>query len=251
MMEPPRDSAISPPEPPRTPFLPLVAFIACGCFALSAVNTFLFLFQSGKPILLAATTAVLTTAFSGAAFHFGKTYRNLFFYALASFIIAFSVFASLAVSYNQLKAQELASATALEYLQQTAALRSVNAQELETAQVEITRLTQRTADLQNQADYWQAKSWNRYDAARAELTANESRIAEVQARITALQAESRRIAARDADTAQVRGNTVYSFVAAVSGVDENILRFLVFCIPAVFFDLTSPLMLALLWRNRR
>jgi hypothetical protein len=34
-------------------------------------------------------------------------------------------------------------------------------------------------------------------------------------------------------------------------VDENILRFLVFCIPAVFFDLASPLMLALLWRKRR
>jgi hypothetical protein len=244
-------SVPQPPAPPRKPIalVPLVALIALGCFALSAVNTLLFLLQSGKPLPLAAATAVLTTAFSGSAFHFGKTYRNPLCYTLAGCIIAFSVFASIAVSYDQLKAQELTSAPALEYLQETATLRAVNAQELETTQAEITRLTVRIADLHRQAAYWQDKSWNRYDTTRADLSAVEARITDLQVQTTALQAEAKRIASRDSTSAQLRGNTVYAFVATITGVDENLLRFLIFCIPAVFFDLASPLMLALLWRN--
>jgi hypothetical protein len=184
---------------------PLAAFIACGCFTLSAINTYLFLLQSGKPLPLAVLTAVLTTAFSGAAFHFGKTYRNPLCYALTAGIIAFSVFVSIAVSYDHLKTQELTSATAREYLQETATLRAVNAQELETTRAEITRLTQRIADLHSQADYWKSRSWNCYDAAQAGVAAVEARINDLQAWTTALQAEAKHIATRDSTTAQVAG----------------------------------------------
>ncbi|MDR2193850.1 MAG: hypothetical protein LBP19_05205 [Treponema sp.] len=231
------------------PLVILAACIGSGCFVMSVINTFLFLSGSGKSFMLSFATAALTAAFSASAFTLGKTrgLRRFLFFIMACVIIAFSVFSTVAVSYEQLKTVDLRSQSSLDFVRQTEALAEINFNEKAELNAEIQRLAGQLTELRAQADYWRNKSWDRYDAMIASAADTQRRIDALRERSLALGREARQITARHSETEKARGDTVYAFMRAIIGIDENIIRFIIFCIPAVFFDIASPLMLGILF----
>jgi hypothetical protein len=231
----------------------LAALIGSGCFIMSVINTFLFLSGSGKSFILSFASSSLTAAFSASAFAIGRTQglRRFIFSALALIIIAFSVFSTIAVSYDQLKTADLRSQSSLDFVRETEELTEINAAEKLEIAAEINRLSDGLTRLNEQAEYWKNKSWDRYDAVIKSAEDTRKRIDELQERSAALSREARRIAARNSGTEKLRSDSVYSFFSSITGIDENIFRFIIFCIPAVFFDIASPLMLGVLFNFLR
>jgi hypothetical protein len=218
---------------------------------MSIINTNAFLRASGKSAGIALGTAALIAGFAALAFYAGaagvraRRWAAALCFPLACVIIGFSVFSTIAVSYEQMQARATASMEATEYAGQTAALFVVNAEDKATAGAEAERLVAGLQDLRETAAYWRDKSWTKYDAAQARIDELETRLAAAQTRLAELRAEERTLHDRGVAVAQARVQSVYTFLAGVLGIPAAFIQFVVFCIPAVFFDVASPLLLGL------
>jgi hypothetical protein len=240
--------APSPDAPPRF-LLAVIGFVGLGCAVMSAINTATFLVNSGRPAPLAVATSILTTLFSGAAFCIGaltvrqKIYTGILFYALAVGVIGFSVFSSVSVCYENMKSAEATSTEAQEFVEQTAALLAVNAQEQGIISANIADITTEREKLREEAEYWRNKSWAKHDDLQARQSAADQRITSERKRLGELLVEERALKTRGTQSAAASAKTVYTFL---SGGDERVergFRFAALAIPAVFFDLAAPLML--------
>jgi hypothetical protein len=232
--------------PPRIPLVLFIgAAIGLGCFVMSLYNTFTFLVAAGKPFSIALATAALTTGFSAVAFSLPQ--RRVLFFPLALLIIGFSIFCTIAVSYEQLKARDLANRAAADFVSQTESLRALNAREVDGVTADIQRLDAEHAGVRTAAAYWQDKSWRRYDDAQRESADLERRISLLQERKIALLQEARQLLNRAVGVEQTRAQTIYAFIHGVARIDEALVRFIIFCIPAVFFDIASPLLIGLMF----
>jgi hypothetical protein len=233
------------------PALAALTVIGAGCMLMSIINTDAFLRASGKSAGIALGTAALIAGFAALAFYAGaagvRAHRwvSALCFPLAGVIIGFSVFSTIAVSYEQMKAREAASTEALEYAGQTAALLAVNAEDKVAAGAEAARLADGLQGLRETAAYWRDKSWAKYDAAQARIDENEMRLAAAQTRLAGLRAEERTLRARGVEAVQARVRSVYTFLADLLGVPAAFIQFVILCIPAVFFDIASPLLLGL------
>jgi hypothetical protein len=227
----------------------LFGALGCGCLLMSIYHTNTFLLFGGKSPLIAGVTAGLTATFSAAAFYGGnralrrRAYSGLLLYPLALLIIAFSIFSTIAVSFEQLKEREAASVEARELTAQTAELLASNAQEQADLEQEAARIIAGLPALRDEVKYWRDKNWVKHDRAGERIVENEARIAEIKVRKSGLMEEARALSARSVETVRARGRTIYAFMAGVSGISEAVLRFTIFCIPAIFFDVASPLLL--------
>jgi hypothetical protein len=233
------------------PALAALVAIGAGCMLMSIINTNAFLRASGKSAGIALGTAVLIAGFAALAFYTGaagiraRRWVAALCFPLDSVIIGFSVFSTIAVSYEQMKARETTSAEAVEYTGQTAALLAVNAEDKVAAGAEADRLADRLQGLRETAAYWRDKSWAKYDAAQAQIDESETRLAQAQTRLAGLRAEERTLRERGVEAVQVRVRSVYTFLADLLGIPAAFIQFVIFCIPAVFFDVASPLLLGL------
>jgi hypothetical protein len=233
------------------PALAALVAIGAGCMLMSIINTEAFLRASGKSAGIALGTAALIAGFAALAFYAGaagiRAHRwvSALCFPLAGIIIGFSVFSTIAVSYEQMKAREAASTEALEYAGQTAALLAVNAEDKIAAGAEAARLATGLQGLRETAAYWRDKSWVKYDAAQARIDESETRLAAAQTRLAGLRAEERTLHARGVEAVQARVRSVYTFLADLLGVPAAFIQFVILCIPAVFFDVASPLLLGL------
>jgi hypothetical protein len=234
--------------------------IGTGCAAMSAINTAMFLLNSGRPAPLAVATAILTALFSGTAFFAGSLcfkHKNIFagglFCLLAVCIIVFSVFSSIAVSYENLKTAEASSVEAREFASQTAVLLGVNAREQAAVSETIAAVTAGQERLRVEAEYWANKSWAKHDALQARISAAEQSIGSERMRQGELLVEERALNSRGIETAAASTKTIYSFLSGGDMRVERGLRFAALAVPAVFFDIASPLMLcvALLFLQKR
>jgi hypothetical protein len=252
------EPAPAPDVPPRFVFV-ITLLIGCGCAVMSAINTAAFLVNSGRPFPLAFATAVLTALFSGTAFFIGslclkkKIYGGLIFYALAVAIIGYSVFSTIAVTYDNMRAAESSSVEALEFATQTAALLAVNGKEQAAVDKNIEQYSGEKERLVQEAAYWSNKAWAKYDTLLAMAAETEKRIDLERARKRELLEEERSLKSRGTASAAASTRTVYAFMSGGDPQKERALRFAALVIPAVFFDLASPLMLgiALLFFHKR
>jgi hypothetical protein len=94
-----------------------------------------------------------------------------------------------------------------------------------------------------EAERWRTTSWARYDLAMGDLRKAEARrdafIAESIRQNDLLRAESKVAVEAEA----LRQRDAFVFAAGVFGISVDILRFIIFAIPAVFFDIAAPLLL--------
>jgi hypothetical protein len=235
-------------EPRREPFssallmMLVMAVVGAGSAVMSAYHTTVFLTQGGKPPWTAVMTGVMLILFSGTAFtaarYFfteGKTAApvGVLFLTAGLAVIAYSVFCTLSVNYNQFKRQDdaavSAAAAADEALAAHARLLAENQKELDELSHELMRL-------ETDAEYWKERTWRRYDEHTAALTALRERRETARAERKALEAAAPRLA----ETAAASRETVYGFLAGLFGLPENAVRFFVFAVPACLYDVLAP-----------
>jgi hypothetical protein len=258
---PPAKQALAAPSPDATPrfLLAVIVFVGLICATMSAINTATFLVNSGRPAPLAVVTAIGTTLFAATAFCAGafsmrqKIYSGILFYALAVAVIAFSVFSSISVCYENMKSAEATSTEAQEFAAQTATLLAVNSRERDITGANIAAITAEREILQTEAEYWRNKSWAKHDDLQMQIKATTQRITTARARLGELLIEERELESRGTQSATAAAKTIYSFLSGDDVKVERGLRFAALAIPAVFFDLAAPLMLgvALLFLRRR
>jgi len=234
----------------------VMASVGIGSAVMSAYHTSAFLAYGGKPAWAAALTGIMLILFSTTAFtaarHFFRErgglhyFFGLLFVVAGFMVIAYSMFSTLTVNFEQFqwRSNEKARAAVSESgsLAAHRELIRQNAQALEEASAEI-------ALLESEAEYWRGMSWKRYDEKQAAL-------AEARGRRNALRGQSAELAGRTPELAETEAasqDTVYRLAARLFKADEDAMRFFVYVIPACLYDILAPFALStvLLLLDRR
>jgi hypothetical protein len=193
---------------------------------MSVYHGYHYLVAAGKPSWVAMITAVIMVIFSSTIFAF--PFRRRFFgWALRGLglaTVSFSIFSTIAVNYNQFSTQEEVET----YSQQ---VNEANRVQAELLRLQLNKLDEQIDDLKKEMEYWKDKSWARRDAADTALQAAYTKRSAVwQAVNTATEAAY-----------QVETKTVFTYLAGLFRIKKSLLEFILFCIPAVFYDLLAAL----------
>jgi len=229
-------------------FLVMVVMIVVGIGSaiMSAYHTSAFLIFGGKPKWTAVLTGTMLILFSGTAFtaarHFlqEKGMQKIFgflFIAAGFAVIIYSVFSTVTVNFNQFKWRDDEKAVVAVADNETLAahdrLLQGNREALDEVSARITKL-------EDDAEHWKTLSWRRYDAIQAQLAeAYESRTV-LRNRRVELESSKPDLVAQ-AESSQ---ETVYTFLARLLGLKEDIARFFVYVIPACLYDILAPFALS-------
>jgi hypothetical protein len=217
--------------------------VGLGGGVMSAYHTSAFLIESGKPAWTGLTTGVVMIMFSTTAFTLARLLANKLSFLIAAVgasVVAFSMFSTVAVNFNQFKWKDerAAEAAAGEALETRRRLLELNREELLAAEGEISRLDAA-------AEYWKDKSWARHDSFAAQAAEERRRQRELAADRRALESAAPELAERAA--ASGAGTTVYAFIGGLFRAREELLRFIVYVIPSCFYDLAAPLALSVVF----
>jgi hypothetical protein len=200
--------------------------VGVGCLLMSIRNSWLYLTGAGFTPAGAFITAVITACFTAVAF----AIKGAPIKALACLVVGFSVFATFSVYYAHYE-REAGRTAGYE------AARTDYAGKQEEARRALEVLRERVTVLTAEADYWRDKSWNRYDGLQTSLK-------EVYTQEQTLNEYLLQSDAPVADTATGAVFAGFPALAGLLGITPELLRLLVFLIPAVFFDVASPLLFA-------
>jgi ABC-type multidrug transport system fused ATPase/permease subunit len=217
--------------------LGVIAFVGVGCLVRSAINTTTFLSLSGQGSGLSAFTGIMLALYSAVAFSLGlvavkmKIWAGALCIPVAAFVVLFSVFSSVSVAYTQMQKATVSAKMSVDYLAETERLKALNDKESEIVGADIERLTA-------ESEYWKSKSWAKHEEAERELTIARQRRG-------GLLQERRTLEGRGVKSVEAQGNTSYAFLAKMFGVSEDGVRMWAMSVPAVFYDVVSPLVLSL------
>jgi hypothetical protein len=148
-------------------------------------------------------------------------------------VIAYSAFSTFAVNYAQFTTASREKDSTQDEINRNRLLIELNRKEQNSARQEI-------GALEADGEFWRERSWRRYDTIQAAVS-------ERQQRLRLLQAEEARLVNETPqaliETAVAR-ETVYSFLSGVLETGEEAVRFLIYIIPAILFDVLSPFALS-------
>jgi len=224
----------------------VMVIVGTGSAVMSAYHTSAFLIFGGKPTWTAVLTGTMLILFSGTAFTAARHFlqetglQKIFgflFIAAGFAVIAYSIFSTVTVNFNQFKWKDDEKVvTAVEDSEALAAherLLQENREALDEINTRISKLGEDT-------EYWKTMSWRRYDELQKQLSfAQESRVALRNRRIE-LEASKPELVA----LAESSQETVYTFLARLLGLKEDVARFFVYVIPACLYDVLAPFALS-------
>jgi len=243
----------------------ILGIIGVFSMVMSMYHSFTFLTGSGKPVWVAFITSMIMVLFAATAFHSSKQFfvaniRAVFGLLLTVIgigVVFYLVFSTIAVNYDQFTVKEL--------IKQTTAVES--SQAVKTVDNSIstndTALAQVSADIDSyrkDSDVWQATmSQNStpdengkfsivYSVASRNYTLAQTNLKAAIAKRDALyNAKTVQIEKKDTvvETAKAGRETVYTLMSSKIGIKESTIRFIVYTIPATFFDVVSPLALSI------
>jgi hypothetical protein len=223
---PPETAPASMSEPDR-----LVTALICAsglaAAGMSIYHGYHYLLAAGKPSWVAMITAVVMVVFSSTifAFPFRRRFWGWALRGLGLATISFSIFSTIAVNYDQFSAREEAEALMVRTNEAKQA-------ELELLRVQMEGLEAQIDGLKQEAAYWKDKSWARRDAAAAALQTAYGERSALWQRITAT---------TEAAYPVTEEKTIFTYLAGLFHIRKNLLEFILFCIPAVFYDLLAAL----------
>ena len=269
---------------PYTDVILMILFVGALCVVMSVYHTFLFLIGAGKAPWVAAVTAVAMVTFSSTAYtiarrvaqdhkigFFQRIFFALFLVAMGTFTIGFAVFSTINVSYGQFKAQATENTDALvaksvTVTAQSDALSDIQ-QQIDAANADVityTRdrerfyeiMTKPLPETETPDDPVLKTAKAERDAATRNYSAAGRSLDAAKAKRDALYAkkDSARNAHTEAVTTAVASDvTSYAAVAKRIGMSEDDLKFAIYVIPAVFFDIVAPFAIAvvMLLKDRR
>jgi len=229
-------------------FLVMIVMIAVGVGSaiMSAYHTSAFLIFGGKPTWTAILTGTMLILFSGTAFtaarHFlqEKGLQKIFgfmFIAAGFAVIVYSIFSTVTVNFNQFKWRDdekaVVAVTGNEALASHNRLLQENREALDEANAKIVKI-------ETDAEYWKTMSWKRYDEMQKQLADAYEDRAILRNRRIELEASKPELIAQ-AENSQ---ETVYTFLARLLGLKEDVARFFVYVIPACLYDVLAPFALS-------
>ena len=212
-------------------------FIAVGSACMSIYHAAAFLIQGGKPFLISAMTAVLLVLFASTGFTAARYFSEqrgfakifaLPFIMITSILICYIAFSTTSVSYEQFRDQE-AGKTA-------------------TVQKEIGSL-ELYADIQKSITetekYIKTLEKNNIESMTKEAFARHQRmLMSERDKLQKLREKSFTLKekAGGGSIAEKKQSitAVYEFLTEIFGVNSRILRFIIYVIPAVFYDVVAP-----------
>jgi hypothetical protein len=239
---PPESSPVRPQRQPIAPhpepaqgmgaadYLLIALICASGIAAagMSIYHGYNYLLSVGKPSWVAMITAVVMVIFSSTIFSFPFRGNRFFGYALRGLGIAtigFSIFSTIATNYNQFSIREEKEAASMR-------MNEAKQVELEALHVQLAGLEKQIDDLKQEAAYWKNISWARRDAADAALQAAYAERSSLWQKIYATGEAAYQVA---------ETKTIFTYLAGIFHIRKALLEFILFCIPAVFYDLLAAL----------
>lgn len=221
----------------------VMAVVGIGSAIMSAYHTSMFLYQGGKPAWTAVMTGTMLILFSGTAFTAARYFKGTqnvisFLFIIAGFaVITYSVFSTVTVNFNQFKWADGMKAAVVVGDSETLAAHERLLQDNREALDEVVGRINR---LEEEAAYWKTMSWRRYDEFQALITEALQEQSVLRARRVELESSRPELVAQ-AENSQ---ETVYSFLARLLGLPEDITRFFVYVVPACLYDILAPFALS-------
>jgi len=252
--------------------------------AMSIYHTDMFLIESGKSRLMSIIAAVAMVTFSATAYTaarhvaqdhgiglFMRVFFSLFLVVCGTSTILFSVFSTINVSYEQFDARQKETTSTV--LATDITVSSSNARlddkqkQLTNADIEVADYTRDVANFYAlmskpvptsaiEGDPAVQIAMNEKVAASRNYSRSQTKLEQARAKRDKLYADKEALATMKESavtTAVALQKSAYSMVATKLGATEETIKFIVYVIPAVFFDIIAPFAIAivLLLKDRR
>ena len=212
-------------------------FIAIGSACMSIYHASAFLIQGGKPFIIAAMTALMLVVFASTGFTaaryfseqkgFAKVF-SLPFILITSVLICYIAFSTTSVSYEQFRDKETEKAADIQ--------KQIGSLELYTEVQKNVTETERYIRTLEKLDIG---SFTKEAFARHQrmLSAERDKLQRLREKAYELKEKS----AGGSITEKKQAITsVYDFLMEIFGVNSRVLRFIIYVIPAVFYDIVAP-----------
>ena len=233
----------------------VMIIVGFGSAIMSAYHTSAFLIEGGKPTWTGVLTGVMFILFSGTAFTAARYFLQEkgaqklfgFLFVIAGFaVIAYSVFSTVTVSFNQFKWKDDEKASVAVEDSEALAAHERLLRGNDEASVEVGMRINR---LEAEAEYWKDKSWRRYDEFQALIVEARHEQSALRRRWIELESSKPELITQAVQSRE----TVYSFLARLLGLPEDTARFFVYVAPACLYDILAPfaLSIVLLLTDRR
>jgi cation transport ATPase len=224
----------------------VMLIVGIGSAVMSAYHTSTFLYEGGKPAWTSLLTGVMLILFSGTAFTAARYFFQekgtlrvfgLLFTVAGLAVIFYSMFSTLTVNFNQFKWRDDEQAVAAV---EGSELLAAHREQVRFFEEEVQSVSDEIRRLEDEAEYWRTRSWNRYDGIVQQINSRTEYRRDAQAKRLELVSETPRLVEVEA----VSQETVYSFLADLFAVKEEAMRFFVYVVPACLYDILAPFALS-------
>lgn len=213
---------------------------------MSAYHTTIANVIFGRPLVVGLITGIVMVLFSATAFTAVRWFMSeegpvrLFaavFLLLGTLVIAYSMLSTLVVSFNAWSKTE--EVEKIETASNSEELSAFNYQ-IELKKEELTEAQEAEKKISEEAEYWKAKSWKRYDELEAQLTETRKKITDARKELSELIAKKPSIASKAGEEKE----DVFSFLSTFIKIKPRTLRLFMQAVPAMFFDVIAPFALS-------
>ena len=212
-------------------------FVAAGSAVMSIYHATAFLSNGGKPFLIAILTAVMLVLFASTGFTAARYFSeqrglakvfSLPFIAITSILICYIAFSTTSVSYEQFRDEEAAKVAGVQ--------KEIGKLELYTdMQKSIIETEKYIKSLEKNS----TENMTKEAFARHQRMLMSEREKLQKLREKAYDLKEKAGGGTIAEKKQAI-TSVYDFLMEIFGVNSRILRFIIYVIPAVFYDIVAP-----------
>lgn len=212
-------------------------FTAAGSACMSIYHSAAFLIQGGKPFLIASMTALLLVLFASTGFTAARYFSEqrgmakifaLPFAAITSILICYIAFSTTSVSYEQFRDEE-ANKTAV-VQKEIGSLELYNDVQKNISETESYIKSLEKTDLSGRTK----EAFARHQRM---LSSEREKLQRLREKAYALKEK-----AGGGSIAEKKQSitSVYDFLMELFGINSRVLRFIIYVIPAVFYDIVAP-----------
>ena len=212
-------------------------FVAAGSACMSIYHAAAFLIYGGKPFLIAALTAVLLVLFASTGFTAARYFSDqkglakifaLPFVAITSILICYIAFSTTSVSYEQFRDEEATKVAGVQKEIGTLELHSEVQKSIAETEKYIRKL---------EATDMEGKTKEAFARHQRMLSSEREKLQRLREKSFSLKEKAG--GGTIADKKQSI-TSVYDFLMELFGVNSRVLRFIIYVIPAVFYDIVAP-----------
>ena len=231
---------------PATIILIVMSIVGIMSAVMSAYHTTVANRIFGRPVTVGLITGTVMVLFSATAFTAARWFMQesgpvrlfaLVFLLLGTLVIAYSMLSTLVVSYNSWSKTE--EEEKIETAANSEELTAFNYQ-IELKKEELSEAQETEKKIIEEAEYWKAKSWKRYDELEAQLSETRQSISSIRKELSELVAKKPVIASKAGEEKE----DIFAFLSSFIKVKPRTIRFFMQAVPAMFFDIIAPFALS-------